>query len=189
MNNGIVSWLLKCYPSGWRSEYGAEIEDLLSRERLTFPRMCDVLCSALRERVRQPQARFVISSVLVFVALFMLAVLCSPLLWRLVAAPMVQVLRDHKVHPPMLLATSPWEPAVVIWLGIPLLLTLFAVYPVSLVFACRGLVTSRAVKATAARSATLYGAGFAAGFVAWQLESFGWLNSSSNNLRTCRQYR
>jgi hypothetical protein len=175
MKDRIVSWLLKCYPSRWRSEYGAEMEDLLNRQRLTFPGMCDVLGGALRERVRQPQARFVICSGLIFLTFFMPAVFSAPLLWRLVSAPVVQVLRDQNIDPPKLLATLPWEQALLIWLGIPVLVTLFAVYPLSLALACRGVVTSRAVKATAARSATLYAAGFTAGLVAWQCGSFGWL--------------
>jgi hypothetical protein len=175
MKNRIILWLLKCYPSGWRSEYGAEMEDLLNRQQLTFPRACDVLGGALRERVRQPRARFVACSGLMFIAFFMPAVFCSSLLWRLVAAPVAEVLRNQNTLPPMLLATLPWEQALVIWFGIPLLLTLFVVYPGSLALACRGVLTSRADKAAAARSATLYAASFTAGLVAWQCGSFRWL--------------
>lgn len=175
MNNRIVSWLLKCYPSGWRSEYGAEMEDLLVRDRLTFRTICDVLGAAIRERARQARDRFSVSFVLVFVAFFMLAVFCSPLVWRLLAAPVVEALRDQRIYPPMLLATLPWEQPIVIWLGIPLLLALFAAYPVSLALACRAFIASQPAKATAAGSAMLYTAGFAAGLVAWQCGSFGLL--------------
>lgn len=175
MNNRIVSWLLKCYPSGWRSEYGSEMEDLLARERVTFRRVCDVLGAAIRERARQAQDRFIVSFVLVFVSFFMLAIFCSSLVWRLLAAPVVEVLRGQRIYPPMLLATLPWEQPIVIWLGIPLLLTLFAAYPVSLALACRRFITSQPAKATAARSAMLYTAGFTSGLVAWQCGSFGLL--------------
>lgn len=149
--------------------------------------MCDVLGGALRERVRQPQARFVAYSGLIFVAFFTPAVFCSSLLWRLAAAPVAESLRNQNIHPPNLLVTWPWEQALVIWLGIPLLLTLFAFYPALLALACRGVLTSRADKATAARSATLYATGFTAGLVAWQCGSFGWLTEllqESHNMRS-----
>lgn len=175
MKNRIVSLLLKCYPRGWRSEYGAEMEDLLSLERFNIPRMYDVLVGALRERVRHPEACFTACSGLIFVACFTAAILCSPVLWRLAAAPVAEVLRNQNIHPPLLVASLPWEQALVIWLGIPLLFTLLAVYPVALALVCRGVVSSRAGKATAARSATLYATGFTAGLVAWHCGSFGWL--------------
>jgi Sec-independent protein secretion pathway component TatC len=175
MNHRILAWLLKCYPSGWRSEYGAEMEDLLRREALSLSTICNVLCGALRERVRQPTTRFVILSVVVSAVLFALSVFCSQMLWRLVAAPVAQVLRDQRIDPPVLVATSPWEQALVIWLGIPLLFTLFAAYPFSLVFAYRAFVARRPLKPIAVCSAMLYTAGFAGGFAAWQFGSFGML--------------
>lgn len=175
MKHRLVSWLLKCYPRGWRSEYGGEMEDLLRREPLTISTACNVLSGALRERVRQPRARFVIGSMLASGGLFTLAVLCSPLLWRVVAGPVTRVLIDQKLTPPMLVATPSWEQPSVVCLGIPLLVTLFAAYPVSVALACRKSVLSRRVKTTAKCSAALYAAGFVAGFAAWHCGSFRWL--------------
>lgn len=176
MNHRILAWMLRCYPSSWRSEYGAEMEDLLRREPLSPSSICNVLWGALREQVRQPTARFAISSVLVGAGLFVFSVLCSHLLWRLVAAPVAQVLRDQKIDPPILIATSPWEQALVIWLGIPLLFTLFAAYPFALMFACRAFATWRPLKPIAVCSTMLYTAGFAGGLAAWQFGSFGILS-------------
>jgi Sec-independent protein secretion pathway component TatC len=173
MNHRILAWLLRCYPSGWRSEYGAEMEDLLRGEPLSLSRICNVLWSALRERVRQPTARFAISSLLIGTGIFVLSVLCSHFLWRLVAAPVAQVLRDQRIDPPILVATSPWEQVLVIWLGIPLLFTLFAAYPFSLMFACRAFATWRPLKPIAACSAMLYIGAVAGGLAAWQFGSFG----------------
>lgn len=172
MNRRIVSWILKCYPAGWRSEYGAEMEDLLAREPLTVSRIWNVLWGALRERARQPGIRFIIHLTLGWTGLFVVSVLCSPLLWRLIAAPVLQALRDQKVDPPNLVATLPWESVLIIWLGIPLLGTLFAIYPASLLLACRRFAVSRPMKAAAACSAMLYAAGFAAGLFAWHFGSF-----------------
>jgi Sec-independent protein secretion pathway component TatC len=151
------------------------MEDLLRQEPLSISSICNVVGGALRERVRQPTARFIISSVLVGAVLFVLSVFCHDPLWRLVAAPVAQVLRDQRINPPILIATAPWEQALVIWLGIPLLFTLFAAYPFSLVFACRAFVTWRPPQPMVVCSALLYTAGFTGGFVAWQLGSFGTL--------------
>jgi hypothetical protein len=150
------------------------MNDLLRREALSLSSIFNVLFGALRERVRQPVARFAISSALVGAGLFLLSVLCSRQLWRLVAAPVAQVLRDQSIHPPILVSTYPWEQALVTWLGIPLVFTLFAAYPFSLLFACRAF-NWQPLKPIAVCSATLYTAGFAGGFAAWQFGSFGLL--------------
>jgi hypothetical protein len=112
--------------------------------------------------------------VLVWAGLFTFGVLYSDVLWKLLAGPVVQALRDQRIEPPVLLATSPWQQAFVIWLGIPFLFAAFGGYPVSVLVASRSSI-SPALKAIAVSSAMLYTAGFAAGFLAWQFGSFRWV--------------
>jgi hypothetical protein len=124
-----------------------------------------------------------------FIAFFMSAVFCSSLLWRLVAAPVAEVLKNQNALPPMLLATLPWEQALVIWFGIPLLFTLFVVYPVSLgwragEFSHRGLtkqqpLVQRRSMLPASRVVLWHGS----------VDHSDGLYGSSNNLQTCGRYR
>jgi Sec-independent protein secretion pathway component TatC len=181
MSHRFVLWLLKCYPAGWRSEYGPELEDILRRQSFSIAVVCDVLAGALRERVRRPWIRFLLFSFPVCGFIFSTAMLFAGTLWRMMADPVTQVLRDQGVRPPLLVSLRPLEQLEVIYLGIPLFVTAFAAYPCLLCLAWRSLARwwdgpARSLFVWFALwSSTLGGLSFAGSLLAWQHGSLAWL--------------
>ncbi len=142
--------LVNCYPSKWRAEYGSELADLIGQNPLNLAVVRDVLCSALKERARQPVARALLGSGFVF----LLALLFSDPLWRLVSSPVIVVPRYEGIQPPSLVALTPWEQLEVIYLGMPFLVAASIAWPCWLALAWRGF--TRTARAFAACSAALY---------------------------------
>jgi Sec-independent protein secretion pathway component TatC len=128
MNPRLIRWLLKSYPSKWRAEYGAEIEDLLAGRPMGVSDICNVLWSGLRERLHEPFACFLFLSLLGGAGAFAVSLVFSMRVWIAVAAPAVAVLREQGVKPPGLVTVTPWEGFEVIFLGIPVVLTAFIMF-------------------------------------------------------------
>jgi hypothetical protein len=137
MNPRIVSLLIKLYPRAWRAEYGQELADLLGRQPFHAATISNVLWSALREQLHRPATGFLLRSFPAISCTFCLNLLFSNALWRVLSAPVVQVLRSQGVRPSHLIAVRPWELAEVVYLGIPLLATLILTYPALLLLAWR----------------------------------------------------
>ena len=49
----IIRGLLQLYPAGWRTEYGEELGEVLSRRLITPSLIVDVVLSATRERLKR----------------------------------------------------------------------------------------------------------------------------------------
>lgn len=181
MSQRLIALLLKCYPYEWRSQYGAELADILQHERLTLAIACNVLWSALREQARRPSVRFLGFSVALCAFFFSIAAAFSPLIWRFLSAPAVMVLRDQRVRPPALISLRPMESFEIVWLGVPLLASALAGYPGILLGAWHSL--GRKWSAPARRlyllfatwSGTLFVFASLCGLVAWQHGAFSWL--------------
>jgi Sec-independent protein secretion pathway component TatC len=158
----------------WRAEYGPELEDLLRRQPPSLAVMCNVLWSAFRERARQPLVRFFLLSLLGSGCVFVVTLVFAGPIWRVLSAPVAQVLREQGARPPALVALRPLEQLEVVWLGIPLLLTAFASYPYVLLLAWSSFArtwrgpTRRLVISFAVCSGTLFVLSFFISFVAWQ---------------------
>ena len=136
MKRSVVQGLLLLYPAKWRNEYGAELEDLLLAERLRFTVVLNVVASALRQQVRSSNhpAGLVRSLVLMtrgVGAIFVLSMILSVPLWRLIVMPMVEALAQSG-RPPRLIQDKPLEGFAILWLGLPLLVTAFVAYPLVL---------------------------------------------------------
>ena len=123
MNPQLMRWLLKSYPSKWRAEYGAEMEDLLAGRPIGISDICNVLWSGMRERLHAPFARFIFLSLLGGAGTFLVSLVLAMRVWIAIATPAVAALREHGVKPPMLVTVTPWDGFEVIFLGIPLVLT------------------------------------------------------------------
>lgn len=138
MNPRFSSWLLKLYPLRWRAEYGKELQAILSQQPFRVAIVFDVLRSAITEQLRRPVLRFLVSLLSLSAALFLLTslVFAEPL-WRLINAPVQEILRNQKLSPPYLVADRPWEAFEVVQLGIPMLATVFALYPATLLLVSR----------------------------------------------------
>jgi hypothetical protein len=65
----FVSVLLRIYPSHWRSEYGAEVADLLLTQPLSATVVADVVWNGARQRVRSLEPSTVIGLVAMLVIL------------------------------------------------------------------------------------------------------------------------
>lgn len=177
MKSFLVRCLLAVYPSEWRKEYGPELEDLLLRRPLNAASVMDVLRSAATVRLRSLSSiygRWPLLCALGIVVAFSLSVVLSKPLWVSVSAPATQILRDNGIWPPNLVQVTPWDQFCVIWIELPLLVSLFAIYP-WLMFTARFAVAKRWKPArgrAATRCLTYSGALFALSgilsFVAWQ---------------------
>lgn len=74
-----VTLLLRLYPSAWRSEYGAELTDMLLARPLGANTIADVLWSGLRQRIRSVEPATVLG-------LLMMLVILGGFFWN-IAAP------------------------------------------------------------------------------------------------------
>jgi Sec-independent protein secretion pathway component TatC len=133
VKRSAIQRLLLLYPAKWRNEYGAELEDLLLTERLRFIVVLNVVWSALRQQVRisNHPAGLVRSLALMsggVGAVFVLSMILSVPLWRLILLPMAEALAQSG-RPPRLIQEKPFEGFAILWLGLPLLVTAFVAYP------------------------------------------------------------
>jgi len=133
MKRSVVRRLLLLYPAKWRNEYGAELEDLLLAEPLRFSVVLNVVLSALRQQVRPSNhPAGVIRSLAQMSAgvgaVFVLSVLLSAPLWTLIFLSMSEALTQSG-RPPRLIQDKQFESFAIIWLGLPLLVTVFVAYP------------------------------------------------------------
>lgn len=80
MKTRLVSWLMRLYPSVWRTEYGEELARMLHGRPLTAGVCSDVVLSALWQRVRAIQAP-------TWVGLGLMLVTIAAIVGNIVAAP------------------------------------------------------------------------------------------------------
>lgn len=128
MKTLIARLLLLSYPSKWRAEFGAELEELLRQRAFRICDVFNVLWSGFTERTRQPFASFLFYSLLGGALVFLTFVIFARPLWRIMAAPVTTVLQREGVRPSFLVQVSPFEGLEVVWLGIPLLMTAFVTF-------------------------------------------------------------
>jgi Sec-independent protein secretion pathway component TatC len=175
MNPQFIRWLLKSYPSKWRAEYGAEMEDLLAERPIGVSDICNVLWSGMRERLKEPFARFLFLSLLGGAATFLISLVLAMRVWIAIAAPAVAALREHGVKPPTLVTARPWEAFEVVFLGIPLVLTSLITFAWVLVLVWRLLRRGNDVRKKRWISRFVICSG--AMFVLSMLGSFFWLQN------------
>jgi len=165
MKRAIIQKLLLFYPAKWRNEYGVELEDLLNRKPLQPTVVLDVILNALWQQLRfsNHSAGGLMTAGVGWV--FVLSVILSAPLWTLIALPM----RDAR-----LIQLKPFEMFAILWLKLPLLITVFTGYPLILCLARVKLATSwtarrkRSVTAFMICSGCLFFLSGVAAFVAWQ---------------------
>lgn len=177
MKSFLVRCLVAVYPSQWREEYGPELENLLLMRPLNAASVLDVLWSAARLRLGTSSGistQWILPCVLgMTVALGLSMVFAKPI-WLLVSDPAPQILREKGIWPPNLVQVTPFEQFRVVWIELPLLVSLFAAYP-WLMFIARFAFAKRWIhgrKHRATRCLIYSGALFALSgvlsFVAWQ---------------------
>ena len=178
MKESVIQKLLRLYPAKWRNEYGVELQDLLHREPLRLTVVLNVGSSALRQQLRLSNHPAGLAGALArmtagVAAIFVLSMILSPPLWRLISVPMAESLSQSGL-PSRLIQNKPFETFAIIWLGLPLLVTAFVAYPLILCLARVQLAstwtTQRKRWATAfvICSGGLFFLSGAGGFVAWQ---------------------
>ena len=96
--SAVIRTLLLAYPSSWRREYGAELEDVLTSRPLGPLVVADVVISGLSERVRSTDAS-------TWLGIGALVAVLADLLWNMTAAQspsqglMAVVVRSPKTLP------------------------------------------------------------------------------------------
>lgn len=126
MNHRLIRLLLLSYPSKWRDEFGSELEELLRRRAFRVGDVFNVLWGGFTERTREPFTRFLLYSLLGSALVFLTSELFARPLWRILVSPVTTALQQQGAATPgALVQLSPFEGLEVVWLGIPLLMTVF----------------------------------------------------------------
>jgi hypothetical protein len=113
MKESVIQKLLRLYPAKWRNEYGAELQDLLHREPLRLTVVLNVASSALRQQLRLSNHPAGLAGALArmtagVAAIFVLSMILSPPLWRLISVPMAKSLSQSGL-PSRLIQNKPFE--------------------------------------------------------------------------------
>ncbi len=135
MNRGTARLLLRSYPRKWRAQYGPELEELLCKRAFRMGDISNVLWCGFVERMREPFAGFCFFSLAGSALTFLACVLLADPLWRTIAAPVTDVLREHGVRPNVMVQVSAFEGIEVVWLGVPALMTFFLTFALMLFLA------------------------------------------------------
>ena len=94
MKTKLVSALIRLYPQAWRTQYGAELADMLQARPLTGTVCADVVLSAMRQRMRASQAPM-------WAGLGLMLVTMAALVWNAVEPPSGVSERVELLHRPM----------------------------------------------------------------------------------------
>lgn len=133
MNRRWARLLLRSYRPEWRAQYGQELEDLLCRRAPRIGDILDVLRSGFVERLRQPIFGLWFYALAGCAVTFLTSLIFAQPLWRILADPVIGVLREQGVRPTFIVAVRPFEQMEVVWLGVPALVTVFITFALMLI--------------------------------------------------------
>jgi hypothetical protein len=100
----VAILLLRLYPAAWRAEYGAELEDLLSRRPLTLSAAVDTARHALWQRAR-------VTELPTLIGLAMMLLIAGQLIWSQAHSPadLSAVLRRSSMTLPTVIVGLLWS--------------------------------------------------------------------------------